>query len=664
MSMIDDKFLELLQQLKPFSSIETEFGRFLCRLSRLPASATSDVPAPDAAAPAAPPPAAEDSAASPDAALWRFLAFLLLRYVQDGHSCVDIVHWQQALLAQLNELEAEADQELKDETLAAFSSALSALSPTKLHDTIRDLASRQPLLLGHEAGQGTPLILHEDKMAGLTRIYLNKYRQYELDVAAWIKRALAVPADQKLPLPEIRQIFHYFRNSTEDPDHQQLAVQKAVARRFAIITGGPGTGKTTVLSAILALICQQLPHWRIALAAPTGKAKARMQEAIAEGVQELSDAISEQIKEKLLGLEASTLHSLLGLSPDRAMPYHHAENPLQLDLVVIDEASMVSLPDMAQLMRALRPEARLLLLGDKDQLSSVETGSVLADLCRSKPLQDSIATLHKNYRAKDNSALIHCAQRVVNASEADAEAAALADDIYAMRADPAQPDAEFKADSLPAVEALSAALRQKFEQWGLLAWKKAKSVEECFAFADSFKILASNREGPFGVVNLNKLIGEVLGIALGADRTPIMILRNDKLSGLHNGDIGIIWKNQAYFPSSELEEQNEPDEPGSKSSAKDSGKKYRVFALAGLPRYEHVYAMTIHKSQGSGYEKVLMVLPEKVNPVLTRELLYTGITRTKLKFQLWAPKEVLQSALQKPTQRISGLTQLLDASDA
>lgn len=623
---IHSDFLEKLDLLQSFSSIEKEFGRFLCRLARI----AKGVPT-------------ADSAAQPDDVLWYFLGYLLMRYVADGHSCVDIQHRRQALLEQL--AAGEATDKLSADDVAVLRDGMKKLSVSSWHDALRRLQREYPMIVATRVEQGTPLVFHNDAN-GRSLLYLNKYRQYELDVAAWMRQAAVEQTGCELPLAEIRRVSTYFSAGSDGSDCQLLAVQKAVGRRFAIITGGPGTGKTTVLSAILALICRDHPQWRIALAAPTGKAKARMQEAITAGVDKLGDVVSDEIKKKLLGLQASTVHSLIGLRPDKVKPIFHAGKRLPYDMVVVDEASMLSLPNMAQLLRALKPDARLLLLGDKDQLSSVETGSVLADLCRCETLRDAIAVLDKNYRAANNRALTDCAQRVVTTKDA-AAIAQLAEDFYSMRADESQPGAEFKVSVSPEVGKLADALTVVIKEWGLVGWKHADSVDACFKYVDSFKVLASNREGPFGVVNLNKIMPEILGIKPLADGTPLMILENNKLTGLNNGDIGVVWKNQVCFPNPEWD-------------GREPANKYRVFALGGLPSCELVYAMTIHKSQGSGYEKVLMVLPEKDNPVLTRELVYTGITRTELKFRLWAPKEVLKTALLRPTQRISGLVAALD----
>lgn len=623
---IHSDFLEKLDLLQSFSSIEKEFGRFLCRLARI----AKGVPT-------------GDSTAQPDDALWRFLGYLLMRYVADGHSCVDIQHWRQGLLEQL--AAGEATDKFSADDVVLLRDETKKLSVSSWHDALRRLQREYPMIVATRVEQGTPLVFHNDAN-GRSLLYLNKYWQYELDVAAWMRQAAAEQTGCEPSLAEVRQVSTYFSAGSDSSDCQQLAVQKAVGRRFAIITGGPGTGKTTVLSAILALICRDYPQWRLALAAPTGKAKARMQEAITAGVEKLGDVVSDEIKKKLLGLQASTVHSLIGLRPDKVKPIFHAGKRLPYDMVVVDEASMLSLPNMAQLLRALKPDARLLLLGDKDQLSSVETGSVLADLCRCETLRNAIAVLDKNYRAANNRALTDCAQRVV-ATKDSAAIVQLAEDFYSMRADESQPGAEFKVSVSPEVGKLADALTVVLKEWGLDGWKHAKTLDECFKYVDSFKVLASNREGPFGVVNLNKIMPEILGIKPLADGTPLMILENNKLTGLNNGDIGVVRKNQVHFPNPEWD-------------GRETANKYRVFALGGLPAYELVYAMTIHKSQGSGYEKVLMVLPERDNPVLTRELVYTGITRTELKFRLWAPKEVLKTALLRPTQRISGLVAALD----
>ena len=602
-----EDYLKALQRVLNFTAIEREFGRFLCRV------------------------------AGTEVHLLSILGALLLRQINEGHSCLDLKLWRQNTLKTLDQektrlrilRETGADE-------SALRATLQKLSADDLAAAVRGLAAEFPQLFAQELERKTPLIWLDEG----NRIYLHRYYACEQDIAQWIRQSLEAEEDLLRP-EEIRVAHDYFRNSEDAPDYQQQAVALALKRRFAIITGGPGTGKTTVLAVILGLLLQRHPEYRIALAAPTGKAKARMQEAISSGVPQLH--LPEAVTARLLELQAQTVDSLIGHHPEAVRPWYNREHPLPADFVVIDEASMLSLPAMAMLIDALKPGARLLLLGDRNQLSSVEIGSVFADICNSPAVRNSIATLHKNRRTANNAALIQVAERIVSP---DVDQSLLADELYSLQALPGQDGAEFKVSVLPARGKLAAELEDLFSAWGLQSWSRLSDPVAFFQLANSFKILAGNRDGEYGVINLNRLAINILGIPLYADGTPLMILENDRASGLNNGDIGIVIDRQVFF-------QNPEKAPG------NDVPEFLVFGLAALPPHEPVYAMTIHKSQGSGYAKVLMVLPETDNLVLSRELVYTGLTRTELKFRMWATPEVLKAALQRPTQRISGLTKAL-----
>jgi exodeoxyribonuclease V alpha subunit len=600
---VTEEYFNSLRVLLDFTAIEREFGRFLLRL------------------------------AGREAPFLSILGALLLRQINDGHSCLDLNLWRQNTLLILEQervrlrIMRDAGQNPKD-----LLQSLQSISAGELAGAVRGLAAEFPQLLSQDPARKTPLLWLDDGK----RIYLHKYFSYEQNIAAWIQRNLSFEEDH-LRVEEIRLAHEYFRVSFDSPDYQQLAVALALRRRFAIITGGPGTGKTTVLSVILGLLLQRHPGYRIALAAPTGKAKTRMQEAISEGVPLLH--LDDKIKARLLELSAQTVDSLLGHHPEAARPTFNQERPLPADFVVVDEASMLSLPATSMLIHALKPGARLLLLGDRDQLSSVEVGSVFADICNSSAVQGSIARLQKNRRAESNAALIQVAERIVSPL-VDKEA--LAREFYTTCALSSQPGAEFQARALPARDELPAVLEELFETWDLRSWSQQNGPDAFFRLANSFKILASNREGEYGVRNLNRIAARILGIPLYADGTPLLILENDRASGLNNGDIGIVIDRQVFFQNSEYSPGNETPE-------------FQVFSLASLPPHEPVYAMTIHKSQGSGYDKVLMVLPESDNLVLSRELIYTGLTRTERKFRLWANQDILEIALKRPTQRVSGL---------
>ncbi|MFA6930086.1 MAG: exodeoxyribonuclease V subunit alpha [Lentisphaeria bacterium] len=606
---MDAAFFNALNCLLTFSAIEREFGGFLCRI------AEKDEPG------------------------LRVLGALLLRQINAGHSCLDLEIWlnnTRQTLQQANTANRLL-QELGDQA-KVFQAAVQRLSASELAAAVCHLADDYPALFSADPERKSVLVWQD----GGRRLYLHKYFKYEQDIAAWIKDSLkGLNEWDPYSLEEIRAAHEYFRNSQDTPDYQQLAAQLALKQRFAIITGGPGTGKTTVLAVILGLLLQRQPDCRIALAAPTGKAKARMQEAISSGVPLLH--LPEPVKMRLLELQARTVDSLLGHSPEAARPYYHREHPLQVDYVVIDEASMLSLPAMAMLIYALKPDTGLLLLGDRNQLSSVEIGSVFADICNCSKLQSAIATLQKNRRTENNAALIAVAEQMVSPSF---DQQRLVEQLYSLQATPEQPEAEFQVRKLPPREKLAESLQSLLQDWGLSNWAEKTGPAEFFQLANSFKILAGNREGEYGVLHLNRLIAELLEIPNYADGTPLMILENDRATGLNNGDIGIVIDRTVFF-------QN--PEKTSDSDAPD----YLVFSLAALPPHEPVYAMTIHKSQGSGYSKVLLVLPESDNLVLSRELVYTGLTRTELKFRMWANPEILKAALQRPTQRVSGLTQAL-----
>ena len=591
-----------------FTAIEREFGRFLLRL------------------------------AGQDSSFLELLAALLLRQINEGHSCLDLRIWQQSTLHAFGQASNQA-RILRETGLAAETllSVLQTYSADDLAAALRQLAENFPHLLATELDRQTPLIYCDNG----NRVYLHRYFSSEQNVAKWIKNSLDFQEDH-FTLEEIRQAHDYLLSSTDSPDYQQLAIALALRRRFAIITGGPGTGKTTVLAVVLGLLLQRHPDYRIALAAPTGKAKARMQEAIRHGISQLR--LDEAVKAKLLELQPQTVDSLLGHHPEAARPNFNRKHPLPADFIVIDEASMLSLPAISMLINALQKNTRLLLLGDRNQLSSIEIGSVFSDICNSTKMQGSIATLHKNRRTENNATLIKIAERIISSSE-DKEH--LAKDFYAASPSPGQAEAEFKVTPLPARNKLESALEKLFIAWGLQNWSQQNGPGAFFKLANSFKILASNREGEYGVGNLNRLAAKILNIPFYADGTPVMIQENDRSSGLNNGDIGVVIDRQVFFPNPAYTPGNETPE-------------WQVFSLSALPPHEPVYAMTIHKSQGSGYDKVLMLLSETDNLVLSRELIYTGLTRTERKFRMWANQEILKYALERPINRISGLTKAME----
>jgi exodeoxyribonuclease V alpha subunit len=571
-------------------------------------------------------------------------------------------------------------------------------------------------------GEFKPLILDAQN-----RLYLQRYWQYESDLAASIRR-LAGEAlepgflkDSRMekrtphpgPLPigsadsadaerEKRSLRHddvthreveggheignagsnhlpqlkssisalFPKADGDEIDWQLVAAFAALRRRLCIISGGPGTGKTRTVVVLLALLLEQHPALRIALAAPTGKAAARLQEALktARATLPCAPAVRD-----LLPTEAGTIHRLLGYIPDSAYFRHDAENPLPFDVLLVDEASMVDLALMAKLVAAIPPSGRLILLGDKDQLASVEAGAVLADFCngseqrcyssqfaeefkeitgRALPpqsvakhapqLADCIVELRRNYRFAGDSG-IHRISQAVNEGNAGAAIEHLRE-----AGDPAGATVVWK--ELPAAAKLKETLKPQVLSRFKDYLSAANPLEAIRAFGQ-FRILCAVRHGPYGVENLNRMVEEILseaGLICADDRfypgRPVMIVRNDYNLRLFNGDIGFVRANEA----GEL-----------RACFAGADQTLREVMPLRLPEHETAFAMTVHKSQGSEFERVLLILPRKDSPVLSRELVYTGLTRASRAVELWTEREIFASAVRRKISRRSGLREAL-----
>ena len=518
-----------------------------------------------------------------------------------------------------------------------------------------------------------------------SRLYLNRYFLYETSLAdAVLRRCAAEQVPPDLAPGRLAALSPYFRKTAAgaEPDFQQSAVFLACSGNFSIITGGPGTGKTTVAAAFLALELERNPDLEIALCAPTGKAQARLRESVTQGIAGLS--CSPAIRERLEQIPCGTIHSLLGPLRGSTQFRHNEKNPLHADLVVVDEVSMVSLPLMAKLLRAVRPAAKIVLLGDKDQLASVDAGAVLADLCAcgarnvmrertaaafqrqtawtfpvvsdTLPLSGCIAELVKNHRSGNapNISAIGSAIRNVDSPEALQRVTDRVADCDA---------ADFHTRKLPR-GGFERALFQRISEPRIRlpgeetfhAFRELRDLAECggegamhcaFDLIGRFKILCALRNGPYGTLAVNAALRAHLRMTEPFSAgLPLMIVRNHPETGLFNGDIGLVWHSDSggtrvYFPDSRR--------PGA----------FRSFHVFELPEHEAVFAMTIHKSQGSGFQNVLIILPDHDTPILTRELLYTAITRAEEHVELWADRTVIATALKRLTIRQSGLADRL-----
>ena len=579
---------------------------------------------------------------------------------------------------------------------------------------------RQTLLASRVVGTpdapgAMPLVLDT---AG--RLYLHRYFDYERRLAQRLLRA----AESSAPITDAgervalrtRLAELFAANTTRlsgKVDWQMIATALALRGRLTVISGGPGTGKTTTVVNLLACLLGQNPGCRIALAAPTGKAAARLSEAIRERAAHLPEAIRTQ-----LPAEASTIHRLLGVTP-RGFT-HHAGNRLPIDALVVDEASMLDLALATRLLEAVPDGARILLLGDKDQLAAVESGAVFAELCTDPTLsaacRDDLAdlcgvaperivapapmeALQSNVAPapRDDTAPNDASPLWEDATPHDAAAPP---DANELRGAIALPDAtvwftrNFRFDAESGIGRLAAAINAGRADAALaildggvdtqggsdaeLQWLDDDAAQlsataiECLArgyapFFDAvlrdvaqhgavidafarFRALCAVREGPRGVAAINAELTRRLRERLGAlDRNPrspwfpgrpVLVRRNDAVMKLFNGDIGIA------LPDSGGELMVHFPQPGGRS---------RAISPLRLPEHETAFAMTVHKAQGSEFDAVFVLLPAQTSRVLTRELLYTAVTRARKRVTLCAGAGVLSAAIEARTRRHSGL---------
>ena len=622
----------------------------------------------------------DELAPAPDA-LFLLAALLASHQLGRGHVCLDLA----ATLADPDEtLSLPPEGEAKD----ALGPLPSRILARRTLDDWRRRVAASPLVGG---GPGeSPLVLDGN------RLYLRRYWQYEQQVAQAISERLRQPVllagDLRGPLDAL------FPDQADAnrPDWQKIACALAARGAFTVITGGPGTGKTTTVVRLLALLqnaaLQEGQKLRIRLAAPTGKAAARLTESIGLALTKLPEAMRREIP-----AEAVTLHRLLGAKAGTRHLRHHAGNPLHADLVVIDEASMVDLEMMAALLNALPKQTRLVLLGDKDQLASVEAGAVLGDLCRDAGrypadtvawisattgeevgafqgdaggLARQIALLRASHRFRADSGIGQLAW-AVNAGDVETTAQIWerqppCRDIARVHLHgPDDPRlGEFALEGggghFPGGSAVGYrhylevmrrqrpvpdAVPEAYGQW-------AQAVLDAF---DQFQLLCALRRGLWGVDGLNRRIAEALHRAELIEQPrgwyegrPVLVTRNDYGLGLMNGDTGVALR---FI---------EDGEAKLRVAFRQPDRTIKQILPSRLADIETVYAMTVHKSQGSEFAHVGLVLPDKASPVLTRELVYTGISRARQWFSLLTPEPaMLALAVGRQVRRSGGLAECL-----
>lgn len=558
-------------------------------------------------------------------------AALASRQIDRGHVCADLAELAGRVVLPADDDDPEAGPPVHAPGLARWRRVLGASAVT---------------------GDGGPLVLDA---AG--RLYLRRYFELEQSLAAGLLRRAAVEptVDAARLRADVARLFP----SRGAVDWQRVAAVTAVLRGLCIVSGGPGTGKTSMVVRLLALLAGQSARpLRAGLVAPTGKAAARLQEAIraARGTLPIPDDVRDRIPDA-----TSTIHRLLGVRHESTACRYGPENRLPLDLVVVDEASMVDLALMARLVAALPDGARLVLLGDRDQLASVEAGAVLGDVCgpapglsaaarariapfvdgeppggraSRSPLADCVVLLVESHRFGGASGIGRLAAAVNGG--ASERVAALLDD-------PALPDASRRDGDTD--DLVAAALA------GYAAYRDqvAAGAEPAVLFASfrAFRMLCAHRRGPRGAETLNARITEALDPrAEWYPGRPILVTQNDHALRLFNGDVGIALPDADDGGRLRVVFEGE------------AGRLRRIPPLR-LPPHETTYAMTIHKSQGSEFDRVLLVLPPDDSRLLTRELLYTGITRAREAVAVWGDDLVLRAAVERRLTRSSGLREAL-----
>ncbi len=594
---------------------------------------------------------------------------LLARCEGQGHACLELDPWP-----------PEASASGLD---AGLLRAVSTLVPANAEVVMRALrasravddtgAARSVGTRGEACGDAPPLVLQGG------RLYLRRYADFEQRIATAVAGRLAPDPAFNAQLARL-WLDRLFPAAVAQPDWQKVACALAVRARFCVITGGPGTGKTFTVARLLALLFALTPdasRLRVALAAPTGKAATRLTASITHALNDLLPALgaSVELATRLARLPpARTVHALLGASAERRRMRYHAGHHLDVDVLVLDEASMVHLELMADLLDALPPGARVIMLGDRDQLASVEAGAVLGDLCADAG--------RGRYDDATRAVLEHAAGVMLPADLRDPTPPALAQHVAVLRHS-RRFDGAIGRLAAAINDGDPVAARAVLAAGGALAWRmRARTIDVARLAADAwrgwmhdvqrgpqtpdhdawvlamlrgfdaFRVLCAVRSGPVGAEALNVAIARALqpesavqGRGAWYSGRPVMVTRNDSVLHLANGDVGLTLASpdgglRVYFAQ---------------------GDGVRGIAIARLSAVETAYAMTVHKSQGSEFGHVALVLPAAGHAA--RELVYTAVTRAREAFTLLTEREhAFDDGIVRVTRRYSGLTQALRAA--
>jgi len=574
------------------------------------------------------------------------------------------------------------------------------------------IALLHALELSHDADN--LLVFHHQNL------YMRRYYRFETELENFIKQRLT--QKNTLAIDEVSACIQTLfppplltsEQKLDDIDWQKIAVANAINKNFSIIAGGPGTGKTYTVTKLLAALIMlahstnpankatsdNKPILDIALVAPTGKAAQRLTESIVSAIDGFKSLIDQNIL-SAIPRNAQTIHRLLGVIPNSPNFRHHQDNLLSCDVLLIDEVSMVDLPMMTRIFRALKPNTKVILLGDADQLPSVAVGSVLADIaprphhgfsqanyhylaqvCQLGELQLKNAFTYKAETSSDHLSLLMKSRRFdgkggigkLANSVIQGEAAQSWQLLCDNKGSATQQDSQLSLVSGELSTWLLPLVKQYYQQIS-----QCDNIEQAFELLAKFRVLCVTRQGEYGVDAINYWITELLSTQGNFTQSqphyhgmPIMISENDYQLGLFNGDIGLLWRGSSTNDTDSRNNQSEPlmalfednveekveqiAEEKVAQQDEDQSKYYKSLLPSRLPKFEAVYAMTIHKTQGSEFEHVAIVLPKNSNnQLLSRELLYTGITRAKKLLTIASTQQPWQQGVTQLVRRNSGL---------